>query len=139
MLTRALEGSGNHTVWRWRAYNAPIDLSSYKSCRDAFRGVSRATLELFLAKVLGPWVNPFKVKKGRIFKMLAILTEKNRLPVFLCLLGHYYSYEEYEKQTFESSVNAVSQRYHHISAKVNSLGYTGRGAGTTFKLGANSL
>ena len=37
-----------------------------------FRGLSRATLELFLAKILGPWVNPFKVKKGRISKMLTI-------------------------------------------------------------------
>ena len=29
----------------------PIYLSSYESCRDEFWGVSRATLELFLAKI----------------------------------------------------------------------------------------
>ena len=49
-----------------------------------FRRLSRAILELFLAKILSPWVNPFKVKKGRISKMSTILTEKNSLPVFPC-------------------------------------------------------
>ena len=36
----------------------------------------------FLAKIFGPLVNPFKVKKGRISKKLTILTEKNSLPFF---------------------------------------------------------
>ena len=63
---------------------SPIDLSSYESCRDQFWWVSRAAVELFLAKILGPWVNPFKVKKGRISKMLTILTEKNSLLVSSC-------------------------------------------------------
>ena len=62
----------------------PIDLSSYESWRNEFRGLSRAILELFLSKILGPWVNPFKVKKGRISKMFTILTEKDDLPVFQC-------------------------------------------------------
>ena len=47
-----------------------------------FGVLSRATLELFLAKILGPWVNLFK--KGRISKMLTFLTEKDSLPVFPC-------------------------------------------------------
>ena len=62
----------------------PIDLSSYDSYRNEFWELSRAILELFLAKILGPWVSPFKVKKGRISKMLTFLTEKDSLPVFLC-------------------------------------------------------
>ena len=62
----------------------PIDLSSYESYRDEFWGLSMPILELFLAKILGPWFNPFMVKKGRISKMLTILTEKNSLPVFPC-------------------------------------------------------
>ena len=69
-LTRALErdlritpsGGGRHIM-------PPIDfISSYESCRDEFWGMSRATLELFLAKILGPWVNPFKIKKGEFSK-----------------------------------------------------------------------
>ena len=41
-----------------------------------FGVLSRAILELFLAKIFGPWVNHFKVKKGRISKMFTILTER---------------------------------------------------------------
>ena len=53
--TRTGGGSENHTDWRGGA---------------EVRGLSRAILEHFLAKILGPWVNPFKVKKGRISKKL---------------------------------------------------------------------
>ena len=66
--TRTGEGSENHTVWRGGgAYNAPHRSQLLWELPRRILGVSRAALEHFLAKILGPWVNPFKVKKGRPF------------------------------------------------------------------------
>ena len=69
--TRTGGGSENHTVWGGEHIMPPlIDLSSYESQRNEFRGLSGAILEHFRAKILGPWVNPFKVKRVKFQKCL---------------------------------------------------------------------
>ena len=64
------------------------------------------------------------VKKGRISKMLTILTEKNSLPVFRASSVTIIAMKNLKK-ALESSWNALLWPCHQISAKVNSLGYTG--------------
>ena len=111
----------NHTVWRG-AYNASIDLSSYMSCRNKFWRVSRATLEPFLAKILGPWANSSMFKKGRISKMFFFWPKRTVFRFFLVSSVTIIAMK-YLKKAFESSWNALSLSWHHISTKFNSLGY----------------
>ena len=49
--TRTGDGSDNHTFWRG-AYNAPIDLSSYESCRDEIWKVGYF-MTYFMLQILG--------------------------------------------------------------------------------------
>ena len=82
--TRTGEVSENHTVWRGGgAYNFRSISAPMRAAATNFGGYLGPHYN-FLTKILGPWVNPFKVKKGQISKMLIILTEKNSLPVFPC-------------------------------------------------------
>ena len=63
-----------------------------------FGGYLGPYYNFFLAKILESWVNPFMVKKGRISKMLTILTEKETVfRFFRASSVTISSYEESEK------------------------------------------